>query len=190
VYPGLSFGAHRPASGEVVFTTGMVGYPEALTDPSYRGQILIFTYPSLGNYGVPSWASAAPGSGRDGSSPCARPFESERIHLAGVVCAAYSSVYSHRTAAHSLGEWLAAQGTPGLTGVDTRALTKKIRMHGALLGRIEIAGRPAPEITLQLWAIESILHSSLVRDPSGEPSSKYARRYHSPSHAEFSTACT
>jgi len=145
VFPGAVFGAPRPAAGEVVFTTGMVGYPEALTEPSYRGQILVFTYPSQGNYGVPRPPLSDPAtSGRTDDLPD-RPFESSRVHLSGVVCASYSETYSHRTAAVSLGDWLAGQGVPALTGIDTRALTKKIRMHGALLGRIEIDGRPSPE---------------------------------------------
>ena len=145
VFPGAVFGAPRPAAGEVVFTTGMVGYPETLTDPSYRGQILVFTYPSQGNYGVPRPPPSDPStSGRADDLPD-RPFESSRVHLSGVVCASYSETYSHRTAAVSLGDWLAGQGVPALTGIDTRALTKKIRMHGALLGRIEIDGRPSPE---------------------------------------------
>jgi carbamoyl-phosphate synthase small subunit len=145
VFPGVVFGAPQPAAGEVVFTTGMVGYPEALTDPSYRGQILAFTYPSQGNYGVPSLEACKAASDQAIASPPDRPFESDRIHLSGVVCASYSEEYSHRTAGASLGDWLASQGIPALTGIDTRALTKRIRMHGALLGRIEIDGRPVPE---------------------------------------------
>ena len=145
VFPGVSFGSPRPAAGEVVFTTGMVGYPEALTDPSYRGQILLFTYPSLGNYGVPVPGPAA-ASGPSGEDRLPdRPWESDRIHASGVICAAYSENYSHHTAGASLGDWLAAEGVPGLTGIDTRALTKKIRVHGALLGRIEMEDQPAPE---------------------------------------------
>jgi len=145
VFPGVVFGAPQPAAGEVVFTTGMVGYPEALTDPSYRGQILVFTYPSQGNYGVPPFAAGEAASDRAETSLPGRPFESDRIHLSGVVCASYSEEYSHRTAGASLGDWLGSQGVPALTGIDTRALTKRIRMHGALLGRIEIDGRPVPE---------------------------------------------
>jgi len=145
VFPGVSFGAARPAAGEVVFTTGMVGYPEALTDPSYRGQILVFTYPSQGNYGVPAFDRLDEAAASDGKGLPGRPWESDRIHLSGVVCASYSESYSHRTAAASLGEWMASRGIPGLTAVDTRALTKKIRVHGALLGRIEIEGRPVPD---------------------------------------------
>ena len=147
VFTGVVFGAARPSAGEVVFTTGMVGYPEALTDPSYRGQILVFTYPSQGNYGVPPFAAGD--AATEGGEPALprRPYESDRIHLSGVVCASYSEDYSHRTAAASLGEWLASQEIPALTGIDTRALTKKIRMHGALLGRIEVDGQPVPEFT-------------------------------------------
>ncbi len=147
VFPGTVFGAQRPAAGEVVFTTGMVGYPEALTDPSYRGQILVFTYPSQGNYGVPLMAASYLQVEREDGRLPGRPFESDRIHLSGVVCASYSETYFHRTARASLGEWLASQGVPALTGIDTRALTKRIRMHGALLGRIEIDGQPSPEFT-------------------------------------------
>ena len=136
MFPGSCFGAPVPAAGEVVFTTGMVGYPEALTDPSYRGQILTFTYPSLGNYGIPDGSGAA-------ELP-ERPWESERGQVSGVVCASYSEAFSHHTAGRSLGSWLQSQGIPALTGVDTRALTKRIRVHGALLGRIEIEGQKAP----------------------------------------------
>src|SRR5262249_19163126 len=97
VFPGAVFGAPRGSAGEVVFTTGMVGYPEALTDPSYRGQILVFTFPSQGNYGVPDFQSV--GQDPAGVVPLTeRPFESERIHLCGVVCASYSENYSHWTA--------------------------------------------------------------------------------------------
>ena len=165
VFQGRVFGAPRSSAGEVVFTTGMVGYPEALTDPSYRGQILAFTYPSLGNYGVPG----------DGVSPdevAARPFESKRIHLSGVVCASYSEDFSHRTADTSLGEWLALHDVPALTGIDTRALTKKIRMHGALLGRIEVDGRPVPEFSdpNQRNLVEEVSTASVERyGRSGTP---------------------
>ncbi len=148
VFPGLCFGSPRPSAGEVVFTTGMVGYPEALSDPSYRGQILVFTYPSVGNYGVPAVGTGSRHPGLDPGSPDAipdRPWESSRSQVSGVVCASYSEDFSHHTAGLSLGEWLVSEGVPGLTGVDTRALTKRIRARGALLGRIEIQGHPIPE---------------------------------------------
>ena len=158
VFEGRSFGAPAPAAGEVVFTTGMVGYPEALTDPSYRGQILSFTYPSLGNYGVPDFppenrpraSNGGPARrGADEPDKAAdvlpeRPWESTRIHASGVICASYSEEFSHHTARHSLGEWLRAAGIAGLTGIDTRALTKRIRTRGSLLGRIELDGKAAP----------------------------------------------
>jgi carbamoyl-phosphate synthase small subunit len=148
VFSGVSFGTPAPVAGEVVFTTGMVGYHEALTDPSYHGQILTFTYPSLGNYGVPPGTPRG-GSRRRSSSGGAevppRPWESARVQAAGVICASYSPDYSHHAAGRSLGDWLTAQGTPALTGVDTRALTRKIRARGAMRGRIEIDGRPAPD---------------------------------------------
>ncbi len=145
VFPGRSFGAPVPVPGEVVFTTGMVGYPEALTDPSYRGQILTFTYPSIGNYGVPAVEAVDAVEAMDDGAVPPRPFESPRIQAAGVICATYSEEFSHHTAATSLGDWLRREGIPGLTRVDTRALTKRIRVRGALLGRIEIPNLPVPD---------------------------------------------
>jgi len=118
-FPGRNFGYGAPASGEVVFNTGMVGYPEALTDPSYRRQILVLTYPLVGNYGV-----------SDG------PFESESIQVAGLVVAQAAPTYSHWSAARSLGQWLVEHEVPGLAGVDTRALTKRLRQRGVMLGKI------------------------------------------------------
>lgn len=115
---GKSFGAKKDAFGEVVFNTGMVGYVESLTDPSYEGQILVLTYPLVGNYGVPD----------------KKFFESNRIHIAGLVVSEYSEAYSHHDAKQSLGEWLKASGVPAITGVDTRTLTKKLREHGVMLG--------------------------------------------------------
>ena len=116
---GTSFGADKPISGEVVFNTGMVGYPEALTDPSYRGQILVFTYPLIGNYGVPN-----------------EEFESDKIQVSGLVVADYSEKYSHWQAAKSLSDWLKEQGIPAISGIDTRKLTKMLRERGTMLGKI------------------------------------------------------
>ncbi|MBI1934574.1 glutamine-hydrolyzing carbamoyl-phosphate synthase small subunit [Candidatus Peregrinibacteria bacterium] len=127
-FEGESFGAPIDADGEVVFTTGMVGYPESLTDPSYHGQILVFTYPLIGNYGVPSEEL-----NKDGFS---KNFESEHIHVRGVVVAQASEYFSHHAAVSSFPEWLKKHGIPGITGIDTRALTKKLREHGVMLGRI------------------------------------------------------
>lgn len=127
-FQGQSFGAAVEAQGEVVFNTGMAGYPESLTDPSYRGQILTFTYPLIGNYGVPSEEKNKWGFSEN--------FESENIHVRGVVVAQASEDYSHHTAVSSLSRWMEHHGIPGITGIDTRALTKKLREHGVMLGRI------------------------------------------------------
>lgn len=135
-FPGLSFGRPRPMAGEVVFNTGMVGYPEALTDPSYYGQIVVFTFPMIGNYGVPA-------DDRRGNN-LSRYFESNRIQVAGVIVADYSPGYSHWSAVHSLGTWLFDQGVPALTGIDTRALTKKLREQGTMLGKIEFGQESIP----------------------------------------------
>ena len=128
VYEGYSFGAPRSTSGELVFTTGMVGYPESLSDPSYRGQILLFTSPLVGNYGVPDNTKDA-----DGIS---HHFESEQIHAQGVIVSEYSENYSHWQAKKSLGEWLTEHDVPAITGIDTRALTQKLRDKGAQLAKI------------------------------------------------------
>lgn len=133
-YTGYSFGAAKSVSGELVFQTGMVGYPESLTDPSYRGQILVITFPLVGNYGVPSRETM---DELLGDLPA--HFESSQIHVAGVVAASYCGEdYSHFLATSSLGTWLKEQGVPAMYGVDTRALTKKIREKGSMLGKMKL----------------------------------------------------
>ncbi|MGM9748410.1 MAG: glutamine-hydrolyzing carbamoyl-phosphate synthase small subunit [Candidatus Cryptobacteroides sp.] len=127
-FRGYSFGYAGPCDGEVVFSTAMVGYPESLTDPSYSGQILCVTYPLIGNYGVPS-------EGAD-SNGISINFESEKIHVRGLVISDYSSEYSHWNAVKSLGQWLEEQKIPGIYGIDTRELTKVLRENGAMLGMI------------------------------------------------------
>lgn len=107
----------------------MVGYPEALTDPSYRGQILVLTYPLIGNYGVPDDSIKD-----DHGLP--KYFESSAIHISGLIVSSYSWQHSHWAAHKSLAQWLTENGIPGMYGVDTRALTKKLREHGSMLGRI------------------------------------------------------
>ena len=126
-YEGTSFGYEHSVSGEVVFYTAMAGYPESLTDPSYKGQILVPTYPMIGNYGVPVDTE------QDGISQF---FESDKIHCTGLIISDYSFAYSHWNSQKSLGQWLKDQKIPGLFGIDTRALTKKLREHGAMLGKI------------------------------------------------------
>lgn len=128
VYEGISFGYEKSVSGEVVFYTAMTGYPESLTDPSYKGQILVPTYPMIGNYGVPVEEQ------QDGIS---KFFESDQIHCTALIVSDYSLAYSHWNSQKSLGQWLQDQQIPGLFGIDTRALTKKLREHGAMLGKIE-----------------------------------------------------
>ena len=129
---GWSFGSERNVSGEVVFNTAMTGYPESLTDPSYAGQILTFTYPLIGNYGVPTTDMG------DNGLPLL--MESERIHVAAMIVADYSQMYSHWNARESLAMWLRREGVPALTGIDTRRLTMRLREHGVMMGRIEIEG--------------------------------------------------
>jgi len=127
VFHGFSFAAQRSIAGEVVFNTGMVGYPESLTDPSYHGQILVLTYPLIGNYGVPGSVI------QDGLD---ENFESDRIHIQGLIVSEYSFEYSHWNAKESLADWLIRHKTPALYGIDTRMLTKRLRDEGTMLGRI------------------------------------------------------
>lgn len=133
-YQGYSFGASKNIAGELVFQTGMVGYPESVTDPSYRGQILVITFPLVGNYGVPSRETL---DELLGDLPA--HFESSQIHIAGLVTASYCGEdYSHYLATSSLGTWLKEQGIPAMYGVDTRALTKKLREQGSMLGKMRL----------------------------------------------------
>ena len=127
VFEGKSFGAEKPNSGEVVFSTAMVGYPESLTDPSYMGQLLVVTFPLVGNYGVPANTTT------DGISTF---FESEKIHVNGLIISDYSHEYSHWNAKKSLGEWLKENDVPGIYDIDTRELTKMIREKGSMKGKI------------------------------------------------------
>ncbi len=126
-YIGKSFGYERNTNGEVVFNTGMVGYPETMTDPSYRGQILVCTYPLIGNYGVP---------GDERENGLRKNFESESIHCRALIVSDYSDDYSHWNAKKSLGDWMREQTIPGITGIDTRMLTRKLREQGTMSGKI------------------------------------------------------
>ena len=125
---GWSFGAETNTVGEVVFNTAMMGYPESLTDPSYAGQILVTTFPLIGNYGVPDT-----GLGADGLPLF---MESDRIHPKGLIVADYSEQFSHWNAKESLGSWLKREGIPAISGIDTRRLTKLLREHGVMRGQI------------------------------------------------------
>lgn len=130
MFTGTSFGAQSNCSGEAVFTTSLVGYPESLTDPSYRGQILVFTQPLIGNYGVPS-------SERD-EFGLLRHFESPNIQASGVVVADYATHYSHWNAVESLSSWCAREGVPAISGVDTREIVTYLRNQGSSLARITV----------------------------------------------------
>ena len=124
-FVGQHFGSLTPAAGEVVFNTGMVGYTEALTDPSYRGQILVLTYPLIGNYGVPDTERS-------------EEFESSRIQVSGLIVSDVSRDPSHWNAITTLSHWLESEGIPALTSLDTRALTKRLRTHGTMMGSIGV----------------------------------------------------
>ncbi|KAK9375294.1 class I glutamine amidotransferase-like protein [Lipomyces chichibuensis] len=133
IYGGKSFGADKNISGEAVFTTSLVGYPESMTDPSYTGQILVFTQPLIGNYGVP-------GLTRDQYS-LLRYFESSKIQCSGIVVADFAQKYSHWTAVESLGDWCKREGVAAVTGVDTRAIVTYLREQGSSLAQITIGDK-------------------------------------------------
>lgn len=124
-FRGRGFGSTGAVAGEVVFNTGMSGYVESLTDPSYRGQIQLLTYPLVGNYGVPRARAL---------DSLDEPFESSRIQVQALVVQSYVDTPSHFDMARSLGDWLADENVPGLTGVDTRRLTRHLREHGTMYG--------------------------------------------------------
>ncbi|MDQ4074487.1 MAG: glutamine-hydrolyzing carbamoyl-phosphate synthase small subunit [Thermoproteota archaeon] len=130
-FTGIGFGYPKSVMGEIVFNTGMVGYTETLTDPSYRGQILCFTYPSIGNYGVPSEKDLD-------EFGLPKYFESNQIQAAGLIVHDLSNVSSHWSCVKTLDEWLYQQKIPGIYGVDTRQLTKKIRINGVMNGKLVI----------------------------------------------------
>ncbi|AWU77779.1 uncharacterized protein C5L36_0D05050 [Pichia kudriavzevii] len=132
-FSGLSFGAPKTVSGEAVFTTSLVGYPESMTDPSYRGQIICFTQPLIGNYGVPS------GTKRDEFS-LLKYFESPHIQCSGIVVSDVALEYSHWTAVESLSEWCQREGVAAITGVDTRELVSYLREQGSSLARLQVDG--------------------------------------------------
>ena len=127
-FHGKSFGYEKPVAGEVVFNTAMTGYPESLTDPSYAGQLMALTYPLVGNYGVPPFTIEPNG--------LATFMESERIHAEAIIVSDYSEDFSHWNAVESLADWLKREQVPGITGIDTRELTKVLREHGVMMGRI------------------------------------------------------
>ena len=138
MFHGFSFGFDKAVAGEVVFNTAMTGYPESLTDPSYAGQLMVLTYPLVGNYGVP------PFSIEENGLPTF--MESEKIHAEAIIVSDYSEEYSHWNAVESLGDWLKREKIPGITGIDTRALTIHLRETGAQPGAI-LTAEPGRELS-------------------------------------------
>mgnify|MGYP003466942748 CR=1 FL=1 len=130
-FKGKSFGYDAPVVGEVVFNTAMMGYPESLTDPSYAGQLMVLTYPLVGNYGVPRFSIEENG--------LPTFMESDRIYASAITVSDYSEDYSHWNASESLSDWLQREKVPGITGIDTRQLTKVLREHGVMMGRLEFS---------------------------------------------------
>ncbi|KPV63706.1 MAG: GMP synthase (glutamine-hydrolyzing) subunit A [Candidatus Bathyarchaeota archaeon BA2] len=126
---GHGFGAAKKVSGEIVFSTSMIGYPEALTDPSYNGQILTLTYPLIGNYGVPPY---------DLELGIPLYFESEGIKVTGLVVHELCQKPYHWASTKTLDKWLKDEGVPGIYGIDTRRLTKKLRTKGVMLGILQV----------------------------------------------------
>lgn len=156
VFEGRSFGSDQPASGEVVFSTAMTGYPESLTDPSYLGQLLTLTYPLVGNYGVPDGSIDEYG--------LSRFLESEKVYISGLIVSDYSEHYSHWNAKRSLAEWLKSENIPGITGIDTRKLTKILREKGSMLGRITI-GDTVDSTPMYDPAAENLVAKASCKEP-------------------------
>ena len=134
VFHGKSFGFEKPVAGEVVFNTAMTGYPESLTDPSYAGQLMALTYPLVGNYGVPPAVEADNG--------ISVFLESEKIHASAIIVSDYSEENSHWNSVESLADWLKREQVPGITGIDTRQLTKVLRENGVMMGKILFDDEP------------------------------------------------
>jgi carbamoyl-phosphate synthase small subunit len=133
-FHGKSFGYDSPVAGEVVFNTAMMGYPETLTDPSYAGQMITFTYPLIGNYGVPPFSIESNG--------IPTFMESDKIYASAIIVSEYCEQYSHWNAHESLADWLKREHIPGITGIDTRELTRIIREYGVMIGKIIFEDEP------------------------------------------------
>ena len=161
---GWSFGYEAGTTGEVVFNTAMTGYPESLTDPSYAGQILVTTYPLIGNYGVPD-------TGMD-ENGLPLFMESDRIHAKALVVADYSKTYSHWNAKESLDAWLKREGVPAITGIDTRRLTKLLREQGVMMGKIVLEDSesvlPSEDYGSVNWVEKVSCTEVITYQPEGE----------------------
>ena len=157
---GEGFGAPRKVPGEVVFSTSMVGYPESLTDPSYLGQILTLTYPLVGNYGVPTY-----GGDRFGLPT---HFESIGIKVTGLIIQELCQKPYHWASERTLDQWLRSEGVPGIYGIDTRRLTKKLRERGVMLGILEVCEKGTEPDVEELLEEAKHVPDPNLRDLSGE----------------------
>jgi carbamoyl-phosphate synthase small subunit len=167
-YSGIGFGYPTDSAGEVVFNTGMVGYTETLTDPSYRGQILCITYPLIGNYGVPS---------NKLQDPYGLPkyFESDQIQIKGLLIHNLSIIASHWTCIKTLDQWLYEERIPGIYGIDTRELTKKLRVRGVMAGAMSVSSNLVAEKSRLLELMESENYEG--RNFMNEVSARHVRQY-------------
>ena len=162
-FHGRSFGYDAPVAGEVVFNTAMMGYPESLTAPSYAGQILTFTYPLIGNYGVPPFTFEKNG--------LPTFMESNKIYVAAMICSDYSEQYSHWNGVETLASWLQREHIPGITGIDTRQLTKVLREHGVMMGSIVFDDEPenVPHADFSGWNfVDKVSCNEVSRYNEGE----------------------
>ena len=170
-FVGYGFGAPKKVSGEIVFSTSMVGYPESLTDPSYKGQILTFTYPLVGNYGVPSY---------DKENGVLKYFESDDIKVTGFIVHELCKNPFHWASKRTLDQWLKDEGVPGIYGIDTRKLTKKLRVKGVMLGILHVCeADEEPDIPQLLKEVKTVKDPNFtdlakqvtVKEPTLYPSS-------------------
>lgn len=157
IFCGESFGALTPTSGEVVFNTSMVGYPESLTDPSYTGQILVLTYPLVGNYGVTD--------NPHDKDKISKNFESEKIQIKGLIVNEYSDKFSHYKSKKSLSTWLKENNIPAITGIDTRALTQVLREHGTILGKIIVGEKDPSKIDFYNPDLDNLVAKVSIKKP-------------------------
>ena len=163
---GTSFGYEKPVAGEVVFNTAMMGYPESLTDPSYAGQMMALTYPLVGNYGVPNFTIESNG--------LATFMESDKIYASAIIVSDYSEEYSHWNGRESLADWLKREKVPGITGIDTRQLTKVLREHGVMMGQIIFEGMEIPEAQYEgvNFVAQVSCREVITYQPTAEPIGK------------------
>ena len=170
VLEGKGFGFSGAVFGEIVFNTGMVGYPETLTDPSYSGQILTLTYPLIGNYGVPDPSEMD----KYGVS---KYFESEKIQIRGLVIHELSDTASHWNLSMTLDEWLYNQKIPGISGIDTRDVTKKLRNNGVMMAALVVSDEPIndDEIKKQLDSVTDYVSERFMDAVSTKEKQEYGK---------------